>query len=50
MINSNDMNADWIGKLERRFRWSKFRFDYGNMHYTTNCCGDTEKAWWVWKK
>jgi hypothetical protein len=41
------MDADWIGKLERRFVWKHFRFEWGRWHYVTNCCGDTLARWWV---
>jgi len=40
--------ADWIGKKERKFRWSRLKFGFGRWHYSTNCCGETIKKWWVW--
>lgn len=41
--------ADWKGKIEKRFRISKWRFENGRYCYTTNCCGDTIECWWEWE-
>lgn len=40
--------ADWIGKVEKRFNWRKLKFAWGRWHFTTNCCGETTDRWWVW--
>lgn len=45
-----DPHPDWKGRIEERFRWSKFRFEFGRWCYNTNCFGDETKSWWEWEK
>jgi hypothetical protein len=39
-------NADWKGKLERRFVLSRLRREWGRWCYRTDCCGETKACWW----
>lgn len=48
-IFTNDSYPDWIGKIEKKFRWRHLRFEYGNWCYITNYCGETIAYWWVWE-
>lgn len=41
--------ADWAGALKLRFRWSRFRFEYGRMYYKTDCTGETIDSCWKWE-
>lgn len=47
-MSKEKRDADWVGKHEKRWRWSRFRFCWGHWHYDTNWRGDTIDAWWVW--
>lgn len=47
LLFSKIKEADWIGKVEKRFNWRKLKFAWGRWHYNTNCCGDTTDKWWV---
>ena len=46
----NPRNADWAGKIHKRFRWLRFRFEWGRRCYKTDCCGDTLESWWEWEQ
>lgn len=39
-------DADWKGKLEKRFNWRKFSWEWGRVCYRTNWLGQTLEAWW----
>lgn len=39
-------NADWKGKLERRFVLLRLRREWGRWCYRTDCCGETKACWW----
>jgi hypothetical protein len=39
-------NADWKGKLERRFVLRRLRREWGRWCYRTDCCGETRACWW----
>lgn len=41
--------ADWGGRLRRRFCWRLFRMRWGRFKWRTNCCGDTLEEWWEWE-
>lgn len=42
--------ADWKGRLERRFRWSKFRFEWGRVCYIVYPVeGPRDYTWWEWE-
>lgn len=45
-IYDNKADWDWCGKLERRFVWSKFKFETGRWCYQTNAFGDTLRRGW----
>jgi hypothetical protein len=49
IVKQTVQDADWIGKIERRFNWWRFRFGWGRWHYKTNCCGEVARKWWVWE-
>lgn len=41
---------DWRGKIERRFRWLKLRFDWGRMCYVVHPVeGAPDRSWWEWE-
>ena len=48
-INSGELQPDWRGRIEKRFKWSTFSFEWGRLCYCTNCCGDTTDLWWEWE-
>jgi hypothetical protein len=39
-------NADWKGRLEKRFVLLKLKREWGRWCYRTDCCGDTKAMWW----
>lgn len=39
-------DADWKGKLHRRFVLLHWRHEWGRWCYQTDCCGETKKCWW----
>jgi hypothetical protein len=40
---------DWKGKHERRFRWSRFRWEWGRACYIVAAVeGDPDIVWWEW--
>lgn len=39
-------DADWKGRLHRRFVLSRLRSEWGRWCYKTDCCGVTTKCWW----
>ena len=41
--------STWGGAKERRFRWSKFRFEWGRYFYKTDCMGRDRAVWWEWE-
>jgi len=41
---------DWRGKLEKRFRWSKFRREWGRWCFiVTPVEGYGDFVWWEWE-
>jgi len=42
-------NISWIGPWKKRWRWLHWRYEWGRMHYQSNCFG-TGPAWWVWEE
>lgn len=46
----NPHNADWKGALERQFRWSSCRWEFGRMCYQTDCTGEVSNSWWEWER
>jgi hypothetical protein len=40
--------ADWKGRIIRRFRWTRLRFEYGRWCCRANACGETLATWWEW--
>jgi hypothetical protein len=46
LFESDKTNADWKGKLERRFVLSRLRREWGRWCYRTDCCGETKACWW----
>jgi hypothetical protein len=47
--HNNRRQADWIGRPEKRWSWSRLCFRFGRWHYNTNCFGETTGEWWVWE-
>lgn len=43
------MGASWKGRLRRRFRWTRLRFEWGRECYRTNWAGDCTGIWWEWE-
>lgn len=43
-------SADWKGRIEKRFRWSTFKFEWGRWCYITNAMGYTRFEWWEWEE
>ena len=42
--------ADWKGMKEKRFRWSKFRMEWGRWCYITHPVeGVRDVSWWEWE-
>lgn len=46
LTESDKTNADWKGKLERRFVLTRLRREWGRWCYRTNCFGETKACWW----
>jgi hypothetical protein len=46
LSESDKVNADWKGKLERRFVLLRLRHEWGRWCYRTDCCGETKACWW----
>lgn len=44
----NTGNWDRKGPPEKRFRWSKFKFQWGRRCYNTDCNGNTIRTGWEW--
>lgn len=40
---------DWKGKIEKRWRWARFKFEWGRWCYNINCLEQTIKMWWEWE-
>lgn len=41
---------DWRGKIEKRFRWSKLRWEWGRWCYVVHPVeGGRDYAWWEWE-
>jgi hypothetical protein len=38
-------DAEWGGKMEKRWRWSKLRMEWGRFYYKRNRGG----VWWQWE-
>ena len=45
-----NLHADWKGMLKRRFRWRRFRYEYGRWCFRTDCCGNTISQRFEWEK
>lgn len=41
--------ADWKGRIRKKFRWRKLRFEWGWWCYKTDCSGRTLRSWWEWE-
>ena len=44
------LEADYKGKITRRFCWRKLKFKFGRMCHQTDCSGRTLRKWWEWEK
>ena len=42
-------NYSWGGKLRRRWRWTRLRYEWGRWCYVTNAFGETRGMWWLWE-
>lgn len=43
--------ADWKGKLKKRFRWSKFKWQWGRYCYVVHPVeGGRDYSWWEWEE
>ena len=42
--------ADFCGRLEKRWNWRTFRFEWGRMCYQTDCTGATLDRWFEFEK
>lgn len=42
---------DWRGRLQKRFRWLRFRFEWGRYCYVVYPieCGVRDFVWWEWE-
>lgn len=49
MTPNKRVTPDWRGRLQRRFRWWRLRFEFGRWCYCTNWRGDTLEQWWEWE-
>jgi len=44
-------DCDWKGRLKKRFKLSKFRFEWGRWCYIIHPIeGGTHITWWEWEK
>jgi len=42
--------AEWKGKIQKKFRWFKLRFEWGRFCYIVHPAeGGKDKAWWEWE-
>lgn len=46
-MSKNDF--DWCGKIQKKYRWFRFKFELGRYCYQTNACGDTLKTKWFFE-
>lgn len=46
---ANPRSADWRGALTKRFRWSKFRFEWGRWCYKVDRLGNDKEVWFEWE-
>lgn len=41
---------DWRGRIQRRFRWLKFQFEWGRYCYIVHPVeGGHDYVWWEWE-
>ncbi len=42
---------DWRGSIQKRFRWSKLKFEWGRWCYiVSHIQGQGNFAWWEWEE
>ncbi len=46
---SDNRSPSWRGRIERRWRWSSWRKEWGRWCYKTNAQGQTLGMWWEWE-
>lgn len=43
--------ADWKGRRQKAFRWSKLRFEFGRYCYIVHPIeGGQDIVWWEWEQ
>ena len=48
-IMKKQTDCDWKGKLKKRFRWSKLKWEWGRYSYIIHPVeGGKDKSWWEW--
>ena len=49
-MNKEQRYPEWKGKLEKKFNWKTFHFEFGRYCYIVHPIeGGRDEVWWEWE-